>query len=106
MYYRKYYKIQDLAAQVGGIFKLLGLTFYAISKLTSEHEYFQTLINNYFDFKKDTIKQPIKSHSSRGQGIYGEKEIKTTKNEIIQFHSSILNKRNKKLKLSFFEKII
>ena len=27
MYYRKYYKIQDLAAQVGGIFKLLGLTF-------------------------------------------------------------------------------
>ena len=64
IYYRKYYKIQDLAAQVGGIFKLLGIVFYALSKLSAEHEYFETLINHFFDFNSTKFKHPLKSQSS------------------------------------------
>ena len=40
VYYRKYYKLQDLAAQVGGIFKTLLIIFYVITKFHSEHSYY------------------------------------------------------------------
>ena len=51
IYYRKYYKFQDLAAQVGGIYKILVIVFYVITKLHSEHSYYQHLIKNFYEIK-------------------------------------------------------
>ena len=53
LYYRKYYKLQDLAAQVGGVFKTLMIIGIVLTKLFEEHEYYQHLINNFFDIRTD-----------------------------------------------------
>ena len=48
VYYRKYYKIQDLLAQVGGIYKAIFMIMEILMSLYVNHSYFERLINKYY----------------------------------------------------------
>jgi len=47
-YTRNYYKIQDLLAEVGGIYSILSVIIFILLKPFSENLYFEYLINNFF----------------------------------------------------------
>ena len=52
---RKYYKVQDLAAQVGGIYNTLFLICLLFLKLYEDNSYFQYLINKFFEVRFEDI---------------------------------------------------
>ena len=83
-YYRKYYKLQDLAAQVGGIFKTLVIIFFVCTKFHSEHTYYQHLINSFYEVKTSEddnrqisklsrrIEKSMNSSSKQGGSLNGQ----------------------------------
>ena len=124
VYYRKYYKIQDLAAQVGGIFKTLLIIFILITKSYSTHFYFEHLINKFFEidlrdnFKEHKILHQLQNESSKSK----DKSIRPLCNNSTDAehnHNSMLaqvditkkillkkkRKNKKQLRLSFFDKL-
>ena len=71
-YYRNYLKIQDLAAQIGGIYSILLLLCYFIINSISENIYFEYLINNFFDIiilNKKEYKNNLKNKKIKFQKI-------------------------------------
>ena len=66
-YQRKYYKIQDLGAQVGGIFNILYMIIAIILKLYEKNSYFEFLINNFFEVRLDEFQKQInlKNHKNK-----------------------------------------
>ena len=61
-YYRKYYKLQDFAAQVGGILSFVNLVTMLIMYMYNEITIYEHLINYYFDIipsenDKESFKQ-------------------------------------------------
>ena len=102
VYYRKYYKLQDLAAQVGGIFKTLLIIFYVITKFHSEHSYYEHLIKHFYDIKVDS--------DEKGKGIKHIKEVASKPGENQKTDGNLkrkkkLKKNKNSIKLSFFDKL-
>ena len=88
-YQRKYYKIQDLAAQVGGVYNVIMVICFYIVKLYEENYYFEYLINKYFDVK---IYKKNNNISNKDINNINNNETKNIKN------------KNKTLNLSGFER--
>lgn len=121
MYYRKYSKIQDLAAQVGGIFKTLLIICSWITQLYSEHSYFEHLINNFFqidfdDKPKQTINHflDLKTKDKSLEEIPSLNDTKSFQNKIQpnNYINSIIRKNTEKIekfkgyiRLRFFDKL-
>ena len=123
MYYRKYYKLQDLAAQVGGIFKTLLMIFTILTQFYSEHSYYEYLINHFFEIKfknedfqatflkktclkntKGKLFGTTKKDNMNNQRTLSQHNLQTkNKNEKVEQKNK---KYQKKLKLSFFDKVL
>ena len=88
-YQRKYYKIQDLAAQVGGVYNVIMVICLYIMKLYEENYYFEYLINKYFEVK---IYKKNNNISNKDNNNINNNETKNIKN------------KNKTLNLSGFER--
>lgn len=120
MYYRKYYKLQDLAAQVGGIFKTLLMIFTILTQFYSEHSYYEYLINHFFeikfkkeDFQPTSLKKTCLKNTKRkffdttkkdninNQRTLSQHNLQTKNEEVKQKNK----KCHKNLKLSFFDKV-
>ena len=94
-YYRKYYKIQDFVAQVGGILIFVKFACLSILYIYNENSFIEYLINFYFDIipsEKD------KNHFKQGKRIYfvnnPSPQIPTTntkENEIDHIDNTINN---------------
>ena len=121
LYYRKYYKFQDLAAQTGGIYGTLLMIGSMIVMFFSEHSFFLHLINNFYEIKiKETdIKRLTKINPKKNENYLSSKRrinniINTKKDENEDGKNSkstiSLDKKRKKnktlIKLSFFDKLI
>ncbi len=62
-YQRKYYKLQDLAAQVGGIVNVCFVIASLILKIYEKNSYFEYLINNFFEIRLEEMQKTIKLQS-------------------------------------------
>ena len=71
---RKYYKIQDLAAQVGGIINALYMVIFIILKLYEKNSYFEYLINNFFEIRLEEFQRNISIKSYRKSFSHKKKE--------------------------------
>ena len=64
-YQRKYYKLQDLAAQVGGVVNACFVIASLILKIYEKNSYFEYLINNFFEVRLEDFQKIIKLQSYR-----------------------------------------
>ena len=71
---RKYYKIQDLAAQVGGIINALYMVIFIILKLYEKNSYFEYLINNFFEIRLEEFQRNISIKSYRKSFSHKKKD--------------------------------
>ena len=62
-YQRKYYKLQDLAAQSGGIINCCYMIAMIILKIYEKNSYFEYLINNFFEVRLEEFQKTIKIQS-------------------------------------------
>ena len=62
-YQRKYYKLQDLAAQSGGIINCCYMIAMIILKYYEKNSYFEYLINNFFEVRLEEFQKTIKIQS-------------------------------------------
>jgi hypothetical protein len=94
-YYRKYYKLQDLAAQVGGVYNVIMVICLYIMKLYEENYYFEYLINKYFEVK---IYKKNNNISYKDTNDNNNNETKNLKNKIktLKFSDSMKEKRDSK----------
>jgi len=94
-YYRKYYKLQDLAAQVGGVYNVIMIICLYIMKLYEENYYFEYLINKYFEVK---IYKKNNNISYKDTNDNNNNETKNLKNKIktLKFSDSMKEKRDSK----------
>ena len=95
-YQRKYYKIQDLAAQVGGVYNVIMVICFFIMKLYEENYYFEYLINKYFEVKLYKKNNNISNNDTNN--IYNNETQKNSKNKIktLKFSDSMKEKRDSK----------
>ena len=89
-YQRKYYKIQDLAAQAGGVYNIIMIICVFIIKNYEENYYFEFLINKYFEVK--LIKKKNNIHY-KDDNNNDNNETKKSKNKTLKF-----DKNDSKLK--------
>ena len=95
-YQRKYYKIQDLAAQVGGVYNIIMVICLFIMKLYEENYYFEYLINKYFEVKLYKKNNNISNKDINN--IYNNETQKNSKNKIktLKLSDSVKEKRDSK----------
>jgi hypothetical protein len=103
-YFRSYMKIQELAAQVGGIIKIIYLIFgYFIDKI-SDRYFKNEMINEFIDYKTSDF-QNIKSINNESRGILIGNSVEKD-NIIIQNQQHILgNNRSSMNQASSINKI-
>ena len=132
-YQRKYYKLQDLAAQVGGIVNTCFVISTLILKLYEKNCFFEYLINHFFEVRLDEVQKTIKLKNYR-KNLHDKKNnisdniknpinnnvtINTNNNTGIsnsysnnninienEFNNNIINDKNHKIEFSFFDKLI
>ena len=94
-YHRKYYKLQDLAAQVGGVYNIIMVICFFIMKLYEENYYFEYLINKYFEVK---IYKKNNNISYKDTNDNNNNETKNLKNDIktLKLPDSLKEKRDSK----------
>ena len=130
-YQRKYYKLQDYAAQVGGVINTLIIICYFILKFYDENAYFEFLINEYFEIKlfekkktesnisflenneinnnvnkninKKSEKNKLKNFKENPSNLNGSKKNNYQKNKNGSFINNLI-KSKKKINLSFCDK--
>ena len=130
-YQRKYYKLQDYAAQVGGVINTLIIICYFILQFYDENAYFEFLINEYFEIKlfekkktesnisflenneinnnvnkninKKSEKNKLKNFKENPSNLNGSKKNNYQKNKNGSFINNLI-KSKKKINLSFCDK--
>ena len=106
-YHRKYYKIQDLAAQVGGVYNTIFLICLSFLIMYEDNSYFQYLINKFFEIRfEDTLHNQKLDQSKRKKTFSRaivQKEIRN-----IAYSNQNHNKKKKEnlFLLNFFDKLI
>ena len=107
VYYRKYYKIQDLLAQVGGIYKAIFMIMEILMNFYVNHSYFERLINKYYfinlapplpNTATSTLNKFEITNTNSLKNITPKSSIRTS-NE-----NKFLKQKKNKLRLSFNEK--
>jgi len=71
---RKYYKIQDVGAQVGGIINALYMIILIILKFYERNSYFEFLINNFFEIRLEEFQKQIKIKKNKKNLNHKKKE--------------------------------
>jgi hypothetical protein len=129
-YKRKYYKFQELIAQVGGVFSCLNLITVLILRFYSSNVYFEFLINNHFEVRLDEFMKKNKNILNKKK-FYSKEKLASNSNKTFNNEKNLtknkekddedtnnnntipmnitLNKniqKRKQLKLSFFDKLI
>ena len=129
-YKRKYYKFQELIAQVGGVFSCLNLITVLILRFYSSNVYFEFLINNHFEVRLDEFMKKNNNILAKKK-FYSKEKLTSNSNKIFNNDKNLtknkekddedtnnnntipmnitLNKniqKRKQLKLSFFDKLI
>ena len=131
-YQRKYYKFQDLAAQVGGVVNICFVICSLILNLYEKNCFFEYLINHFFEVRLDEVQKTIKLKNYR-KNLHDKKinisQIKNPTNNNItintnnntgisnsysnnninvenEFNNNISNDKNHKIEFSFFDKLI
>ena len=108
VYYRKYYKIQDLLAQVGGIYKAIFMIMEILMSFYVNHSYFERLINKYYfinlapplpNTATSTLNKFEITNTNSLKNITPKSSIRTS-NE-----NKFLKQKKNKLRLSFNEKL-
>ena len=124
-YQRKYYKLQDLAAQSGGIINCCYMIAMIILKIYEKNSYFEYLINNFFEIRLEEFQRTIKLQKHNYQDKNINESIKTANSNntnsnldgnnpnnnnnynFLQIPNEKINSdSNKKLKFSFLDKLI
>lgn len=122
-YYRRYYKLQDLAAQVGGIYETIFFALGLINWFYTEHNLFEYLINRFFEIKiKEDKKLKIRQNhfnlkkeiDTSPKDIYHKTSPKsiqlTTLNNTyrtaIPSPLKVKMKNNNRIVLNFFDKLV
>ena len=104
-YYRKYYKIQDLAAQVGGIYNTIFLFCLLFLRMYEDNSYFEYLINKFFEVRFEDTLQNQKLDQNKRKKTFSraivQKEIKN-----ISYNNKNKKKKENILLLNFFDKLI
>ena len=118
-YQRKYYKLQDLAAQVGGVVNACFVIASLILKIYEKNSYFEYLINNFFEVRLEDFQKIIKLQSYRKK----IQEKKNSTNESMKIsnadvktnisnninnkpNESIINNKKRKIEFSFLDKLV
>ena len=125
-YQRKYYKLQDLAAQVGGVVNACFVVVALILKLYEKNSYFEYLINNFFEVRLGEFQKTIKLKSYRNN-IHEKKNscnetMKTANtntntntnsnsngnnnNNVNNNNETITSDKKRKIEFSFLDKLI
>jgi hypothetical protein len=110
-YSRNYYKIHDLAAEIGGIYSILSVVLYFLLNSFSENIYFEYLINNFFyidifkkkeynnDLKNSNIQKKINdilntetNHNLESKNNNNNKQI-VSKDTITNFNKNFLKRK-------------
>ena len=124
-YQRKYYKLQDFAAQVGGVVNACFVISTLILKIYEKNSYFEYLINNFFEIRLEEFQRTIKLQKHNYQDKNINESIKTANSNntnsnldgnnpnnnnnynFLQIPNEKINSdSNKKLKFSFLDKLI
>ena len=127
-YSRKYYKFQELIAQVGGVFSCLNLLTILILRFYTRNVYFEYLINNHFEVRLNEFRQknniiinskrfyskekltPNSNKNDKNIQKNKEKEDEDTNNINTGMNIGLTKnnqkEKRKQLKLSFFDKLI
>ena len=138
-YQRKYYKLQDLAAQSGGIINCCYMIAMIILKIYEKNSYFEYLINNFFEVRLEEFQKTIKLQSYKKKSHHKNKssseKIKKLNNNSVNTNvntnhnintninsnpnntnvktnninltnEKIIYDKKKKIKFSFFDKLI
>ena len=131
-YQRKYYKLQELAAQVGGVVNICFVISSLILKSYEKNSFFEFLINNFFEVRLDDVQKIIKLKNYR-KNLHDKKinineniknsinnniSINTNNNTHIsnsysnnnmnyqnEFNKNVINDKNNKIEFSFFDKL-
>ena len=131
-YQRKYYKLQELAAQVGGVVNICFVISSLILKSYEKNSFFEFLINNFFEVRLDDVQKIIKLKNYR-KNLHDKKinineNIKNSINNNIsintnnnthfsnsysnnnmnyqnEFNKNVINDKNNKIEFSFFDKL-
>ena len=118
-YQRKYYKLQDLAAQVGGVVNACFVIASLILKIYEKNSYFEYLINNFFEVRLEDFQKIIKLQSYKKK----IQEKKNSTNESMKIsnadvktnisnninnkpNESIINNKKRKIEFSFLDKLV
>ena len=118
-YQRKYYKLQDLAAQVGGVVNACFVVASLILKIYEKNSYFEYLINNFFEVRLEDFQKIIKLQSYKKK----IQEKKNSTNESMKIsnadvktnisnninnkpNESIINNKKRKIEFSFLDKLV
>ena len=105
-YHRNYYKVQTLAAQVGGIYNVLFLICLIFIKFYEDNSYFQFLINQFFEVRFEDLKI---QNTSQSFETPSKKKTISRKNMSVNLKnvtSQIKKQKKNELKLSFNDKLI
>ena len=106
-YYRKYYKIQDLAAQVGGVYNTLFLICLLFLRMYEDNSYFQYLINKFFEVRfEDTLYNQKFDQNKRKKTFSRAIVQKEIRNIAYSNQNQNKKKRNNLFLLSFIDKLI
>jgi hypothetical protein len=109
MNYRVYMKLQDIAAQIGGLLNLLMLIGRILLELYYTNTYKLYLYNNlFYGVDSDSTKQMIPMHNRQSQQAIIKDSVYVYKNNLSNFNDDIPQSTfiKKKLKLNFFEKFL
>ena len=119
-YRRKYYKLQDLIAQVGGVFSTLNIIDLIILRFYSDNSYFEYLINTHFEVRLNEViknknlaniknKKGYSKETVSSSNLNNKNEDKATENETELDNKNSINKNIKekktRLRLNFFDKL-
>ena len=106
-YRRSYYKFQDLAAEVGGIYSILSIIFFILLRPFSENLYFEYLINNFFHIvffnKADNNNKNFNNKSNNLDNI--TKINETLPTETNRYLQDLNRNKNKNKQKIFSEKL-
>lgn len=110
-YDRKYYKIPDLAGQIGGIYKAVYLILIIISHFYNQNSMYENLFNHFFEIEGDETQEKDQDLNEI-LGINDSERGKEKKEKVYQLHDKnkeiklIHHNKQEKIKLSFCRKFM
>lgn len=122
-FHRNYYKLQDLAAQVGGVFETISFALGLVTFFYTEHNLYEYLINKFFEikinedkkskksshhlkFKKEEELSPKESNQQAWPNSVQITTLNATYRSTTLSALQLKKKKNNKIILNFFDKVV